>query len=265
MVRADSMNSPRRHHPDAGATLGWEVRGVAGDDDSHPSRARRTASISALTSSRVSRSAPVSRAPCCKAATACCARACRSAASDVSSVDAVVADRTATGFPFDVTTKSFSRARERHTVADRLHKSRMLTNSTISLPGLLGALSRTRQSLYATATSINPRQPPLRRAGRMNARSCSVSRPQLRPTSTPQAALPAVAAIPRSLSSTGSSNGRDASAPTSSIRTRRTPPWRPRIGRGRFARMWPPAPPRTDRENTGTPPWISWTRQGAAR
>ena len=175
------------------------------------------------------------------------------------------ADRTATGFPFEVTTKSFSRARQRHTVADRLHKSRMLTNSTISVPGLLGALSRTRQSLYATATSINPRQPPLRRAGRMNARSCSVSRPQLRPTSTPQAALPAVAAIPRSLSSTGSSNGRDASAPTSSIRTRRTPPWRPRIGRGRFARMWPPAPPRTDRENTGTPPWISWTRQGAAR
>ena len=54
------------------------------------------------------------------AATASCARACRSAESDPSNVPSVVAERMAIGLPFEVTTRSFSCARDRHTSSDWL-------------------------------------------------------------------------------------------------------------------------------------------------
>ena len=47
-------------------------------------------------------------------------------------VEAVVAERTAIGLPLEVTTRSFSRASERHTAADWLRNSRTLTKSTVA-------------------------------------------------------------------------------------------------------------------------------------
>ena len=102
-------------------------------DDPHSGRCRRTAAISALTSSRDRRSAPDSRALRCIDSTVRNASVCRSADSVSSNVSGEVAERSAMGLPFDVTTRCRSRSSARQTAADRLRSSRTLTKFIMAI------------------------------------------------------------------------------------------------------------------------------------
>ena len=104
---------------------GYQDVGV--DDDPHSSRCCRVAAISVLISSRERRSAPASRALCCIDSIARNASVCCNADRVSSKVSGEVAERSAMGLPFDVTTICRSSSSARQTAADRLRSSRTLT------------------------------------------------------------------------------------------------------------------------------------------
>ena len=135
---------------------GYQDVGV--DDDPHSSRCCRVAAISVLISSRERRSAPASRALCCIDSIARNASVCRNADRVSSKVSGEVAERSAMGLPFDVTTICRSSSSARQTAADRLRSSRTLTKfitSPIAARARAG-VPRTVAVVTSCSTDVEP-------------------------------------------------------------------------------------------------------------